>query len=90
MALFWHLFIQNLMVNRTRISTWCTDEEKVVKIVISIEMVKSSKNPEYIKNKKFRTIKFRTLIFGQKIRNFGQFRTSSELWKTFLTVNFVV
>ena len=42
MALFWRLFLQNLMVNRTRISIWCTDEEKVVKIVISVEMVKSS------------------------------------------------
>ena len=42
MALFWRLFLQNLLVNRTRISIWCTDEEKVVKIVISVEMVKSS------------------------------------------------
>ena len=50
MALFWRLFLQNLMVNRTRISIWCTDEEKVVKIVISVEMVKSSKNPGYIRD----------------------------------------
>ena len=42
MALFWRLFIQNLMVNRTHIPIWCAEEEKVVKIVISVEMVKSS------------------------------------------------
>ena len=36
------------MLNRTRVSIWCTDEEKVVKIVISVEMVKSSKNTGYI------------------------------------------
>ena len=27
---------------RTRISIWCKDEEKVVKIVIAVEIVKSS------------------------------------------------
>ena len=42
MTLFWRLLLQNLMLNRIRISVWCTDEEKVVKIVISVEMAKSS------------------------------------------------
>ena len=42
MALFWRLFLQNLMVNRMRIPIWSADEDKVLKIVISVEMVKSS------------------------------------------------
>ena len=41
-ALTWRLFILNFLLNRTRISVWYTDEEKVAKLAISIEMVKSS------------------------------------------------
>ena len=31
MALFWRLFLQNLMVNRTCIPIWCADEDKSIK-----------------------------------------------------------
>ena len=34
--LIWRLFILKLMLNRTRISVWYTDEEKVAKLAISI------------------------------------------------------
>ena len=42
MALFCRLFLQSLMVIRPHIPILCADEEKVVKIMISVEMVKSS------------------------------------------------
>ena len=40
-ASYLRLFILKLMLHRTRISVWYTDEEKVAKLAISIEMVKS-------------------------------------------------
>ena len=49
MPLIWRLFILKLMLNRTRISVWYTDEEKVAKLAISIEMVKSYYNDGYIR-----------------------------------------